>query len=608
MLQLKKKRYFQPQSSVKINWANPITKGLALSILPSMGRKDLVTGETWVKFDYDPFISVGNKGVAIDSTAGFGGLTITPKSNVATSEQTHVILVEAQAAAAPDAGLLSIASADGSTSSFSFQDNASTGVWSIYPTSTTLPNNVPFGPSVIIITGDTTSSVAYKDNQVILGSGPAINPLSNSRVVLFGERSFQAGYATKAKIYFHASWTRKLTRAEIQSISENPWQIYTSNDRSLTLGAILPTSTNKLFSLKKKRYSQPNQDLQAINQQVYFVNFADAYYKIRGQRNGGHPASIVVQKFGTSMQPGGGAPNASGFYLTDSTLVAAKQNRTIFWHGYVTQNAQSGNDSLFTRYYDAGGSYDGGVKIQATSTGFAKVTYNIGGTLFTLTGTIPISPGTLKTIFVTFTSNTISLYVDGKLDTSTSATPGTGDNLNLFNLTTVGADAYGFFGHEYQRALAVGALPWAATSDEIAAIGNNPWQLLKSNNLVFLPASITVYRPSSDAAVTSWTGVPGTPLFENINETVYDDNDYVQSPDLSTPEVWGLSPTMPAGSYDVKIRANTNASGQVRIKLLDSGNTVVGTSAWQAVTSSFATYTLSVTTTGTATKVKIEVQ
>jgi hypothetical protein len=46
----------------------------------------------------------------------------------------------------------------------------------------------------------------------------------------------------------------------------------------------------------------------------------------------------------------------------------------------------------------------------------------------------------------------------------------------------------------------------------------------------------------------------------------------------------------------------------VRANLLNSSNVSQGVSSWQTLTSSPTTYTLSVTTTGTATRVRIEVQ
>ena len=62
----------------------------------------------------------------------------------------------------------------------------------------------------------------------LVASAPTSTPAAqaNSRVVLFGERAASTTYSMAGKIYFHASWNRRLSVAEIASISANPWQIF----------------------------------------------------------------------------------------------------------------------------------------------------------------------------------------------------------------------------------------------------------------------------------------------------------------------------------------------------------------------------------------------
>lgn len=71
----------------------------------------------------------------------------------------------------------------------------------------------------------------------------------------------------------------------------------------------------------------------------------------------------------------------------------------------------------------------------------------------------------------------------------------------------------------------------------------------------------------------------------------------------------GLPATMPAGTYNISIRAKyTGTSGQVKATLLNDANEAQGASGWQAILSSAGTYELLVTTTGDATRIKLEVQ
>lgn len=124
--------------------------------------------------------------------------------------------------------------------------------------------------------------------------------------------------------------------------------------------------------------------------------------------------------------------------------------------------------------------------------------------------------------------------------------------------------------------------------------------------------AVAIARPSADVTTTGWTGNPdNTNKFNNLDEVTASDTDYITSPAISGGEniTFALAPALPLGTWDVRYRAQfAGTSAQVRIHLLDGSNVAQGVSSWQTVTSSFATYTASVTTTGTAVRVRIEVQ
>lgn len=128
-----------------------------------------------------------------------------------------------------------------------------------------------------------------------------------------------------------------------------------------------------------------------------------------------------------------------------------------------------------------------------------------------------------------------------------------------------------------------------------------------------LSGAVTISRPNSDITTTGWTGDPdNTNLYANIDEVTPSDTDFILSPTLSGfpgPAIFGISPTQASGSLNVRLRARrTGTSGDIRALLLDSSGTTIGTSTWQTLTASFAQYTLSVSTTGTAARVQIEVR
>lgn len=121
----------------------------------------------------------------------------------------------------------------------------------------------------------------------------------------------------------------------------------------------------------------------------------------------------------------------------------------------------------------------------------------------------------------------------------------------------------------------------------------------------------SISRPNSDVAVSGWIGVPNSSLYANIDETAFDDVDYIASPALQSiaaTATFGLDFPVAVGTYAITVRSQQNSSlGQFRCVLKDSGNATVGTTAWQTVTGSFVSYTLSVVVSGgTATTVTIE--
>ena len=124
--------------------------------------------------------------------------------------------------------------------------------------------------------------------------------------------------------------------------------------------------------------------------------------------------------------------------------------------------------------------------------------------------------------------------------------------------------------------------------------------------------AITIFRPVSDVVTTGWTASTGTSLSACVDELTLNRSDYITSPYTNqSPAMFvaDLNGAMVAGTWTVQIDARyLFGASQVRMHLKDSGGTDVGVSAWQTLTASDATYTLSLTTTGTATRMALEVE
>lgn len=119
----------------------------------------------------------------------------------------------------------------------------------------------------------------------------------------------------------------------------------------------------------------------------------------------------------------------------------------------------------------------------------------------------------------------------------------------------------------------------------------------------------SAYRPSGDISTGGWTATPGGTLASCIDETVANDTDFITSPNLTTPTVLSLSSALPAGNWDISVRAKyVLTNGQIRIRMLNSSSVDVGGSDWQVLSATATTYTLSATTTSAADRFRIEVQ
>jgi hypothetical protein len=153
------------------------------------------------------------------------------------------------------------------------------------------------------------------------------------------------------------------------------------------------------------------------------------------------------------------------------------------------------------------------------------------------------------------------------------------------------------------------------TAEQHKALADNPWQLFKPSSLnipIVATTSVEVYYPGSDIITTGWTATPSSPFYDKIDEEVLNTSDYITSPNMASPDpiTMGWATSVPVGDWDLVINSkqNTGSGSEIRVVLLDAGNSAVGTSSWIPVNNTYTDYTVSVTTTGISTSFRIEVQ
>lgn len=119
-------------------------------------------------------------------------------------------------------------------------------------------------------------------------------------------------------------------------------------------------------------------------------------------------------------------------------------------------------------------------------------------------------------------------------------------------------------------------------------------------------------RPVADVSAVGWVSTAAS-VSEAVNEVSPDDGSYATSPSMAGPTAFAydftLAQSVPPGAHDMGVRARrTGGFGQMRVALLDGSSTVVGASAWQNAGTSFALMSFEITTTGAATRGRIEVR
>ena len=118
-------------------------------------------------------------------------------------------------------------------------------------------------------------------------------------------------------------------------------------------------------------------------------------------------------------------------------------------------------------------------------------------------------------------------------------------------------------------------------------------------------------RPTSDVATTGWRTAVGaaSPIYAEVDESAYDDADYASAQIAGlTPLVLGLGATVAAGTHRIPVRLKCSAGAQdVVVRLLNGSGVEQGASAAQTINTSPATYSFTVTTTGSATRIEIGV-
>jgi hypothetical protein len=322
-------------------------------------------------------------------------------------------------------------------------------------------------------------------------------------------------------------------------------------------------------------------------------------------------ANVVMKLSRSGIGPASISSTQGRYINTNRTLaqlgIGGSSNRTIF--GVASFDSTSLDSPIFVTGVPSTGNQDW--SLRKISTGGGNWRFNIFGVI-AIDFTYALNANDPVVFVCTQKGTAVEIWINGSLRGSSTATINTNAS-NLYFLS----DPVSTVWNSYQSPIhQIGTANVAWGSAEKLSFFSNPWQLFAPiTRPIWVPVSSTVVsisRPTADVFRTGWTGTPdNTNLYTDINETTFDDASYITSPTITGGEytTYDFLPTQAAGNIDVRFRAwFTGSSAQARIHLLDGSGTLLGTSAWQTVTSTVNPYTASLTTTGISSRVKIEVQ
>ena len=616
---LPSRHLLQPQGAARINWSNPITRGLVTVFLPGTpNHRDLVGGATDTA-QYRAPLGAGALGLALSNTSGGNPWTTSiPISHVAGGYAALTSFCLYEPLDTTTYGMIFGAGETGTYPQYFYKN--SNGTMSFAPstnsggldvtTSSVLSANKVYSLCGIARYNENFRQL-YVDG-VNIGTNTVNGTRINTGFTFLGSQ-YSGGVNRCLRVYAFYCWTRELSATEVLSLTHNPWQIFVPQQRKrihhIDFGSA-PT-TGWTYRARQAPSQQPASPV----------------------LNSGHPMADGLVAWQTGTAPNDFKEEGN---LATPVVATAHGFARRFTYDPLGSNAQILGVRSLRSSVSTAATIAALVKptvvqdLVSTIVGigrFGAVNFmriGLDGTgsqwVFTCWQS---SPTVIRDVAFPYTTGDEGWhFVVGRQSSATSrdiwvdGAKGASDTVscNPTLMTGLGVGGYPFgasFTAEGSGDVAL-ALAWnrGLTDNEIRGLSRNPWQLFQQSRRIH--AGTKIYRPYSDITTTGWTARPDAPYFRQLAETVPSDSNYIFSPDPSGSPgafVAGLNASMEAGTYNIKFRARkTTSAGQIRATLLDASGSSVGASGWIALTTGFADYTATVTSSAPAARIKLEVQ
>lgn len=235
----------QPQGLVRINRSNPLTRGLVLAALPSLGLRNGVTGAAMSAPSMPSKVSTSN-GIAFDVVRG----TVNPiNTGVVPSSQAHSYFAFVNMTDLGNSNSDVFISSFGTTTRGGFDFGlASGGIAGTAPNRTFLLRTVydgvgNFGGSVPVSGLDGKfgsvgfshgSGLRHYANGALLET-PSSTPVNMTMIgqpLQLHENVYWPYGPLNARVAIELYWTRELSAAEMAAVHANPWQLFDATSQT----------------------------------------------------------------------------------------------------------------------------------------------------------------------------------------------------------------------------------------------------------------------------------------------------------------------------------------------------------------------------------------
>jgi hypothetical protein len=599
----------QPQSPTRIDWGNPLTRGLVFLLQDGRNAVSQVqlTGtasRTLSQFGNTLSFNGSSDGLYesvsnVDKSAGFSAHVIVRPDN---NTQTNTFIGLGTATSGPyvvfdlsgtEVGdplrVISFGtSGSGTRYTPTFDWSAYTAVWNQGSNNQLYRNGVLLTPTSSTGDGNLPDIVNY-------GVGVIVAPTAGNRA--------------NARIPFAAIWRRRLSAQEALQLAENPWQLFAPQRKFISL----PDPTRPGMASRPKRWTkQPQGNVEIDWGNPITRGLATAYLPTAR-----YPGiDLVTKVFDTSTTRGSLLPGTNGVrYAVTGTNVPWTLNFAPV--GILANYPAVSVFTLFEQYdttttgviFGGGNNASQYARFEKNNNGSISFVPNTNSGGSAIAGPV-LNTNQVYALAAINQGNERELFVDAVSQISSNT------SITFIN------GAYGYAGssflvvnHHRRIGLYCGYV-WTRrlTPFEIKSLTDNPWQIFAPQRTYVFPnpANLPIIsRPSSDVLKNGWVPSQGSQLYPMVNEVIPDNSTWIDSPVVDGspgPAVMGIDNSLTTGTIIVRVRAKKLANaGRFRVLLLDSSGNTVGTSSWQSVTSTITDYALSVATSGTTARVSIEV-